>query len=83
MSVIHPSLFLIMERFPDRGDNLRRMYLKSETFKTICEDFKKCAEAIEYWNRSNHENASKRAKEYSDLLAELEEEIRDYLGGSH
>jgi hypothetical protein len=54
MPVIHPSLFLIMKCFPERENILRRLYLGNKTFKSICDDYQKCAEAVDYWNRSNH-----------------------------
>jgi hypothetical protein len=79
MPVIHPSLFLIMKHFPGHEDILRRMYIRNETFKSICNDYQKCAEAVEYWKRSNLEKAPLRADEYATLLMELEEEICEYL----
>lgn len=82
MSVIHPSLFFILKRIPDRGHIISQAYRRDNTFKSICDDYQKCAEALEYWNRANHETAPNRVKEYSLLLLELEEQIRDYLRGA-
>ena len=48
MSVIHPGLFLIMHRFPSEKNNLRRLYLNSQSFQTLCDDYQKCTEAIEH-----------------------------------
>ena len=77
------NLFLIKKRYQDNKDILRRLYLEDTTFKSICDDYQKCAEALEYWNRSTLEKAPMRVKEYSALSAELEEEIRCYLGDSY
>ncbi len=79
MSVIHPSLFLIMKHFPDREDILRRMYLKNKTFKSICEDYQKCEEALHYWSKSELAEAKKRHREYLELLDELKSEIQQSL----
>ena len=83
MPVIHPGVFLIMKRYQGNRDILRRLYLEDKTFKSICEDYQKCAEALEYWNQSILEKAPMRIKEYSALLAELEEEICCYVGDSY
>lgn len=83
MSVIHPSLFLVMKRFPDREDILRRMYLRNETFKSICEDYQKCEEALRYWSKSERAEAQERQREYLDLLYELNSEIQQSLDEWH
>ena len=75
MAVIHPSLFLLMNRFPDRKDALRQKYRSSESFQSICWSYKKCKEALEHWTQSKHKEASKRQREYTELLKELELEI--------
>ena len=75
MSVIHPGLFLIMQKFPDRKHALRQIYRKSESFQSICHNYQKCSEALRYWSESEHEKAPNRQREYSALLQELELEI--------
>ena len=75
MPVIHPSLFFIMKRFPDRKDAIRQNYRTCETFQNICQNYQKCAEALHYWTNSEDKNAPEREKEYSTLLQELEQEI--------
>ena len=75
MVVIHPSQFLVMKRFPEHRDELRQMYRTSESFQVLCQNYQKCAEALEYWTKSEHIEASNRQREYSDLLKELELEI--------
>jgi hypothetical protein len=79
MAVIHPSLFLIMKLFPDRKNALRQMYRTSKTFQSICQNYQKCSEALNYWAESEDENASDREKEYAALLQELELEITKSL----
>jgi hypothetical protein len=75
MAVIHPSLFLVINRFPDHKAALRDMYRTSDTFQGICHNYKKCSEALDYWCESRHAEAPNRQREYSELLKELEQEI--------
>ena len=82
MPVIHPSLFLIMERFPEHKDALREKYRIDENFRDACQNYKKCSEALKYWTNSKDENAPDREKEYSALLQELEQEILKSLEDS-
>jgi hypothetical protein len=79
MSLIKPSLFLVMSKFPDQKDAIKSLFLNNNNFQEICSDYQKCTEAIEYWRQSTLENACLRADEYSNLLLELEDEVRSYL----
>jgi hypothetical protein len=75
MRVIQPSLFLVMNRFPDRRNDLRQMYRTSESFQSICQNYQKCTVALGHWVKSKHEDAPSRQREYSELIDELELEI--------
>ena len=75
MAVIHPSLFLVMERFPDRKDDLRNKYRINESFQSLCRSYQKCNDALDHWAASKHTEAPNRQREYSELMAELEQEI--------
>ena len=79
MPVIQTSIFAVFERFPDRKDNIKRLFKESENFKAVCEDYRKCSEALHHWDRSDSEVASVRRAEYSALLQELEAEILQCL----
>ena len=79
MPVIHSGLFLVMKRFPERKDELRRMYRASESFQSTCHSYQKCSDALGYWSKSEHEEAPNRQREYSDLLRELEKDILQSL----
>ena len=79
MQVIQPGLFLLMQRFQDRKKDLRKIYGKSESFRSICHSYRTCLEAIEYWSTSEHEQAPLRTHEYAALIRELEKEIHQNL----
>lgn len=75
MTVIEHSLFSIFKRFPDRTEPIKALFNNNESFKTLCGDYHRCAEALQYWKQSSDENARARVREYEALLHELEEEI--------
>ena len=79
MSVIHPGLFLIMHRFPSEKNNLRQLYLDSQSFQILCDDYQKCTEAIEHWTQSAHDQAPQRSREYRELRQGLEWEIKERI----
>ena len=68
MTVIQPGIFLIMHRFPHCRAVVRQRFLNSESFQSICKDYQICSEALEYWAKSEHENAPDRHQEYLTLL---------------
>ena len=82
MTVIQPSLFIIFERFPEQKETIKALFKKNESFKTLCEDYHRCAEALRYWNQSLDEDALLRMREYEALLQDLEEEISQNVNQS-
>jgi hypothetical protein len=45
MTVIKSSVFQVLEKFPDRAGDIKRLYKESQEFQTVCEDYRLCAEA--------------------------------------
>ena len=56
--------------------------LEDEFLKSLCEDYRRCAGALKYWNHSASEEALARREEYGNLLKELTKEILQSLGES-
>jgi len=77
--VIQTSVFTIVKRFPDRGDTVKQLFKESETFQNVCEDYRRCAEALQHWNQSASDEAPARREEYAALLRDLEAEILQNL----
>jgi hypothetical protein len=75
MTVIQPSLFILFDRFPEQKETIKALFKNNESFRTLCEDYRRCADTLQYWNRSLGEDALVRMREYETLLRELEEEI--------
>jgi len=82
MSVIQQSLLIICDRFPDHVEKIKARFDNQDSFKTLCEDYRICTEALQHWTQSLDENASMRVAEYGALLRELEEEILQILDES-
>lgn len=69
------SLDLIMERFPEHRESLERLDIKSESFRSLCDDIRECLAALETWSQSLAEEATTYRQEFAILLSELEEEL--------
>jgi hypothetical protein len=79
MPIVQTSLFALLKRFPNSTDVIKRLFREDKAFQSICEDYRRCAEAIEHWRRSTSEEASLLRKEYENLLQDLETEIQERL----
>ena len=79
MAVIHPSIFEIIQRFPEQRDDMISLHNHSHTFRSMCEDFRKCKDAYKHWSQSESEISRQRSEEYRELLENLGSEISQYL----
>jgi len=79
MAIVQTGVFTLYERFPDQKEVIRSLFEKSETFKTLCEDHRKCCEAIRFWERKEGDVAPQRLQEYGALIRDLEEEIQAFM----
>jgi len=73
------GLSLIMERFPEEGQALRRLFQDSLSFQSLCNDYRECLAALQDWQQSTSGDAPTWRDEYAHLLLELEQEVRQYL----
>ena len=73
------GLSLIMERFPEEGQALRRLFQESLSFQSLCDDYRECLAELQHWQQSTSEEAPAWRDEYTHLLLELEQEVRQYL----
>ena len=79
MKVIQTGLVYVLKRFPEHKDAVKLLFRESENFQTLCDDYRKCSKALQYWNQSDSEEASLRRDEYSNLLQGLDAEILQCL----
>jgi len=75
VKVIQTGLFSVLKRFPEYKDTAIQLYRESDSFQTMCEDYRKCVKALNHWNQSEEDIATTRRNEYSAIIQELEEEI--------
>jgi hypothetical protein len=73
------TLNLITARFAGQDLLIERAYRHDATFRSLCEDYRDCADAIERLRKEDSTIAATRREEYTELLEELGCEIRDWL----
>jgi len=69
----------ISSSFPGYGRLIDLGYRHDPTFRELCDDYGRCAAALERWQRSSGDKSSSRSQEYSELLAELAADVEAWL----
>ena len=82
MPIGYTGLPLVLSKFPDHKDKIKRLFRENESFQSLCEDYRQCSEALKYWNQSAAEEAPARGEEYGTLLRDLAEEILQFVNPS-
>lgn len=82
MPVVRTSLSIVLAKFPDHKDKIKRLFRENKTFQSLCEDYRQCSEALKYWNRSASDDGHARREEYAALLRDLEAETLQFLSES-
>lgn len=72
-------LAAIEGRFPGMKAVVQREFTESESFRGLCRDYVVCANALATWQGSESEEGRARSEEYSELLAELTQELETRL----
>lgn len=73
------ALSLLTDRVTHRKRSIQAAFHESRDFRTLCEDYESCSIALDRWNRIKSAVAVQRREEYTALLAELDQEIQDWL----
>ena len=73
------TLSFVTSALPGRDSLIERAYRANRSFRGLCQDYRKCAEALERWRRSEISASSSRVREYAELLAALAQEIESWL----
>ena len=81
MDQVHEDLMAVIRRLPEHAHVLKKHFLGNRKFQSMCEDYRKCHDALTYWTKSQKEESRGPRKEYAALLAELEAEIVEFLDG--
>lgn len=71
----------VLERFPARQEQIRRLYLRDDRFRAICEDFALSVASLRWFEGRPDALLRPEIDDYRTLLRELEDEIGGYLAG--
>ena len=70
-------LTVVMQHCSVPGEILSRLFHKSDSFRSLCQDLRDCLKARDYWCRSGGASRE-RCEEYTRLSEELKAEITAY-----
>ena len=73
------ALTSVLEKFPEAALRIQELFLQSPSFQSLCEDYRDCLAAWCYWRQATSEEAPVLCQSYTELLRELEQEVRQYL----
>lgn len=79
MGTRHDARSLVTAAFPGHDELIDRGLRDHRGFRDLCEDYRRCASAIERWKRANGAVHASRRREYEDLLAELAQEVEGWI----
>jgi hypothetical protein len=65
--------------FPDRADELARLVMSSEAFRSLCEDYELAVNTLQQLEIQGRPQDAERTFEYRRLTADLERELSDTL----
>ena len=80
---IKDSAARVISQFEDWKTLIEQSFQESDDFRSLCKDYAVCERALENWQASNEAVAAQRRQEYTELLAELRQEILDWLEHQH
>ena len=72
-------LLSVLKRFPEERAALQRLFRENSSFQSLCDDYRECLAALQYWGQSTSGEAPVLARAYAELLGELEQEVRQFL----
>ena len=68
-----------IERFPESAEHIRRLYLRDDRFRGICEDFSLGICSLRRFEQYADERLTPEIIELREVLGELAAEMQDYL----
>jgi len=79
VSSIVPHIARIRRLFPERAEEIPRLALRNDAFRTICEDYGMALETLTSLEVRNHPLDLEKILEYRTLIRDLERELREEL----
>jgi hypothetical protein len=71
----------LMEKFPDQTNLIRELFEESDSFRSVCEDYRECRQVIDRLKYATTMVEQGYLQEYKKLSKELEEEITHRIAG--
>jgi hypothetical protein len=68
----------LVSRFPQHELVIHRLWARDGEFRVVCGDYEAALAALRHWE--SLEPAPARAREYRELVTELEDEIMEMVG---
>jgi hypothetical protein len=69
----------VRKLFPDRAEEVSRLALRNETFRTLCEDYGMAVDALDLLELRNLPQETGKRQEYQVLVEELENDLKSEL----
>jgi hypothetical protein len=79
VSSLVPHIARIRRLFPEWAEEIPRLVLRDDAFRTICEDYGMALEALKGLEIRNHPMDLEKIVEYRALIRDLERELREEL----
>jgi hypothetical protein len=75
------ALTAVLKKFPRAVEKIRQLFQHNPSFLSLCEDYRDCLAAYQYWRQASDISDAAKAEyqSYVELLQELEEEVSQYL----
>ena len=53
MKVTEINPYLVLDRFPEHQETIKRLFKNNPNFQTLCTDYCRCAKAFNFWSKSD------------------------------
>ena len=73
------TLSLIRTSFASHDRIIERAYRDSRSFRDLCGDYRRCVAVLHRWEHRDEPESDSRRQEYTQLLAELTDEIDSWF----
>jgi hypothetical protein len=73
------ALASVLEKFPEGAALIRELFQHNPSFQSLCEDYRDCLAAWQYWRQADSAEAPALCRSYAEVRHELEQEVRQYL----
>ena len=79
MTIKKLVLKAVIKKFQDNVPVIQELYVESDSFRTLCEDYHECSMVLDRLKSSKEMVNKGYEEEYKNLLQELEDELMDRI----